>query len=57
MCPSNCHKKGLVIGKTLHHPSSSVCPSAIADGSMPKHGGIIGIGKVMGLDSYSKSKK
>ena len=42
ICPANCHLKGAVIGRTLHHPESAVCASAIADFSMPKHGGVIG---------------
>lgn len=38
----------------IHHPSSMVCQSAIADGSMPKQGGCVGVGKTNGLNGYGR---
>ena len=36
----------------MHTPISTICGAAIADGSIPKSGGCVGIGKVSGLSSY-----
>lgn len=56
MCPPNCIKDSVVMGRGIHNPSSTVCGSAIASGSLPKSGGCITIAKVHGLNSYPKSK-
>jgi len=56
MCPSNCQKDSSVIGRGIHPPTSTICGSAIADGAMPKSGGCVGIGKVVGQSGYAKAK-
>jgi len=42
-----------VIGRGIHPPTSTICGSAIADGAMPKSGGCVGIGKVVGQGGYA----
>jgi hypothetical protein len=56
ICPSHCQKEGIVLGRGIHHPSSNICAAAIADGTIPKHGGCVAISRVAGLENYSKSK-
>ena len=56
MCPSGCLEDGVVQGRGIHNPMSNVCAAAIADGSMPKSGGCIGLGKTNGLSAYAKAK-
>jgi len=56
LCPPNCMKDSVVMGRGIHSPVSTICGSAIADGSLPKSGGCVAIHKVKGLNSYPKSK-
>lgn len=55
-CPGNCHTKGTkkVIGLGIHPGESSICRSAIYDGSLPWYGGVIAIGIQPGLADYRK---
>ena len=48
ICPPNCAKDAIVMGRGIHNPSSTVCGSAIADGSIPKSGGCLAISRVKG---------
>lgn len=45
------------MGRGIHNPNSHVCGAAIADGSLPKSGGCIGVSRLTGLDGYAKALK
>jgi len=56
-CPVGCFKEGAdVLGIGVHPEDSAICRSAIYDGSMPFHGGVIGVGITPGLQKYFKGR-
>lgn len=42
------------MGRGVYHPESSVCGAAIIDGSLPKSGGLVGVIRIAGQDTYDE---
>jgi hypothetical protein len=55
-CPANCNVGGTTVGLGQHPQSSPVCVSAIVDGAMPVHGGVISISKYNGATGYDGAR-
>lgn len=48
VCPPRCNEEATVLGRSVYHPESPVCASAIVDGSIPRSGGVVGIIRLAG---------
>ena len=51
-CPPRCGESATVLGRTVFHPQSTVCGAGIVDGSIPRSGGLMGVIRSPGQESY-----
>jgi hypothetical protein len=52
VCPPRCGEEATITGRTVYSPESAVCASGIVDGSIPKSGGLMGVQRISGHDTY-----